>query len=60
MARHEPQTNIITLMRISRVVLWKKIQIAMSKIGEKQLDVQECVIFYTSSKISRNFQGIHH
>ena len=59
MAWHQPQ-NYFDLMQLSCVMLWKKIQLAMSEIKDTQWNVQEYVIFNASPKMSHNFEVIHH
>ena len=59
MAWRQPQNFFVTLMQLSRVVLWAKMKLAMPAIKDTQPNLQECVICNTSHKIYYNSQGIH-
>ena len=61
MVWHQPQTSIITLMQLPRVVFWAKNETCNVRNQRYKIDYTGMYhFFYTSLKIFHNFKGIHH
>ena len=60
MAENQSQASIMTLIQPSCAVLWTKMEFLMSKIEDTQMNLQESIIFNTSSNISYTSQGKQH
>ena len=60
MAWHQPQINIVTLLTLPCVVLWKTNEMCNVQKKDIHRNLQKCIIFNISPKMSHNFQGIQH
>ena len=58
MACHQQQTSFVTLIQLSRVVLWAENAISNFGFKDTQENIQEYIIFIASPEICHTSQGV--